>query len=198
MAGLHQKILIVRIILFNVTLKNTRDFMAFLERIKKVLNKQSTRSEDVDDIDSAIPNKTHTILEEPIIGGRDLPDVFICRTCGEKFDTEIDLLKHKSNLVNQEIQSEPTTIENEIPEELLCKTCGRYFCTEYELLNHIHRPDDIIAARDPIFFPLPNDEVKPQIDTRFVYKDEVHVSTPKSELLRYEKFKGKIGYIPKK
>ena len=42
------------------------------------------------------------------------------------------------------------------------------------------------------------EEQKPKLDTQFVNQNEVNVTNIGSERLRYDKFPGKIGYVPKK
>lgn len=165
------------------------------------------------------------ILEEkPPERERELPDVYICRTCGKTFGTEAELLIHKSqkisedrypqiksestvsrkyidpsqtNITNPQIPSYNQILASETMTKFLCKSCGRTFQTDEELQTHIHTPDEILAVPD-----ISPESTVPRadnsIDTRFVNKNEVGVTNMGSERLRYHKFPGKIGYIRRK
>ena len=124
---------------------------------------------------------------------------YVCENCGKKFNSEYEFLNHYHvTNPNPPIQQDLNIPNSEKEEGYLCKNCARVFSTEYELLNHIHRSDDILAIKDPDSTPLTIHKIDNPIDTSFISEKEVNVSSPKIELLRYDKFEGKIGYIPKK
>jgi hypothetical protein len=124
---------------------------------------------------------------------------YVCENCGKKFNSEYDFLNHY-HVINQNSpnQQHPQTPNSKKEEGYLCKDCARIFSTEYELLNHIHRPDDILASKDPVLKPIIIEKTDHSIDTSFISEKEVNVTSPKIDLLRYDKFEGKIGYIPRK
>jgi hypothetical protein len=75
-----------------------------------------------------------------------------------------------------------------------CPHCARVFNTEYELLNHVHRPGDLLAVDNPETFeaPIQKSGTSPGTMGEPTYKPST------GGVMRYDKFPGKIGYIPKK
>jgi hypothetical protein len=67
----------------------------------------------------------------------------------------------------------------------MCRACGRVFVTEYELLTHIHLPGEILAETDPL---------RMESDPPMTPKGLAFGISPKTGVIRYEKFPGKIGY----
>lgn len=150
---------------------------------------------------------------------------FICRTCGEKFATESELLNHKTqqipgdgisgslpvssipdqctgpshtHITNPQIPRYDQIINAEAMTGFLCKSCGRTFSTEIGLQSHIHAPDEILVEPDKSTIPQINYLKNSSIDTRFVNEKDVGVKNMGSERIRYDKFPGKIGYLRKK
>jgi protein-arginine kinase activator protein McsA len=124
---------------------------------------------------------------------------YVCENCGKKFNSEHEFLNHYHVInSNPPIQQHQQIPNSDKEDGYLCKDCARVFSTEYELLNHIHRSDDILAIKDPDSKTPVIQKIDNQIDTSFISEKKVKITSPKSELLRYDKFEGKIGYLPKK
>lgn len=86
------------------------------DRLKNTKNNEYNKDHDFVEGRSIEDIKGRSVEEE-----FNTPDVYICRTCGKKFDTEFELLNH------HKIQSEPST-ESSIfqQDDYLASVQGRY------------------------------------------------------------------------
>jgi DNA-directed RNA polymerase subunit RPC12/RpoP len=151
----------------------------------------------------------------------DFPDVYICRTCGKKFDSAIDLENHhklqsgqgtssegsvtspqlKNDVVIPQVQEYNELVNPADDQGFVCRTCGEKFQNEYDLLNHDHRLDDRITLPDDsptISVDVFDSPSQTNIDTQFINWGEVNVTNLGPERLQYDHFPGKIGYTWKK
>ena len=157
-----------------------RFFNRFQKKPDPILPSVSSPSVKKSSETTVLSSYQNIIIENTPDKEREIPDIYICRTCGKSFETEADLLKHKSQISEYEspesVSDSSVTTKNlylshthitnaQIPcydqilkfdediEKFLCKSCGRTFLTEEELLNHIHAPNEILAVPNILINP---------------------------------------------